>query len=161
MQWKLHALRLCDNATDFRALLPARGSLLALDVSKRRIGVAGTDQERCLATAIVTLDRADPTRDGERLAKLVRERQAVGLVVGLPINMDGSEGPMAKAMRTEAAALALALGLPALLQDERLSTFAVEDAIAEGRLPRPRKGQRVDHYAAMVILGDALRALHQ
>ena len=53
------------------------------------------------------------------------------------------------------------LGLPALLQDERLSTFAVEDAIAEGRLPRPRKGQPVDHYAAMVILEDALTALHQ
>ena len=75
--------------------------------------------------------------------------------------MDGSEGLMAKAMRAEAARLADVLCLPALLQDERLSTFAVEDAIAEGRLPRPRKGQAIDHYAAMVILEDALRLLHQ
>jgi putative Holliday junction resolvase len=158
---KLHALTLCDNAADFRALLPPKGSLLALDLSKRRIGVAGSDQERRLSTPIATLDRSGATGDVVRLAKLVRERQAVGLVVGLPINMDGSEGPMAKAMRAEAARLVAALGLPALLQDERLSTFAVEDAIAEGRLPRPRKGQPVDHYAAMVILEDALRALHQ
>jgi putative holliday junction resolvase len=57
--------------------------------------------------------------------------------------------------------LARELGLPTLLQDERLTTFAVEDAIAEGRLPRPREGQPVDHYAAAVILEDALRALHQ
>ena len=75
--------------------------------------------------------------------------------------MDGSEGLMAKAMRAEAARLANALGFMTLLQDERLSTFAVEDAIAEGRLPRPRKGQAIDHYAAMVILEDALRLLHQ
>ena len=91
----------------------------------------------------------------------MRERQAVGLVVGLPLNMDDSEGPMAKAARAEADALASALGLPVLLQDERLSTFAVEDAIAEGRLPRPRKGQPVDHHAAAVILQDTLKALHQ
>ena len=154
-------MRLCDNAADFGALLPARGSLLALDLSKRRMGIAGTDHERRLATPIVTLGRAGPIKDGERLARLIRERQAVGLVIGLPINMDGSEGPMAKAMRAEAAALARSLGLPTLLQDERLSTFAVEDAIVEGRLPRPRRGQPIDHYAAMVILEDALRALHQ
>ncbi len=154
-------MTLCDNAADFRALLPPKGSLLALDLSKRRIGVAGSDHERRLATPIATLDRAGPARDGERLARLARTRQAVGLVVGLPINMDGSEGAAAKAARADAARLAAALGLPALLQDERLSTFAVEDAIAEGRLPRPRKGQPVDHYAAMVILEDALRALHQ
>jgi putative Holliday junction resolvase len=154
-------LILCDNATDFRALLPPKGSLLALDISKRRMGLAGSDHERRLATPLATFERRDPARDLARLAAAVRERRAVGLVIGLPVNMDGSEGPMAKAMRAEAARLAAGLALPALLQDERLSTFAVEDAIAEGRLPRPRKGQPVDHYAAMMILEDALRALHQ
>ena len=154
-------MTLCDNAADFRALLPARGSLLALDVSRKRIGLAGTDVERRLATPLATLERRGAKADLDRLAAAVRERRPVGLVIGLPINMDGSEGPMAKAMRVEAARLAAALGLPALLQDERLSTFAVEDAIAEGRLPRPRRGQHLDHYAAMVILEDALRALHQ
>jgi putative holliday junction resolvase len=155
-------LTLCDNAAGFAALLPPRGSLLALDLSKRRIGVAGSDHERRLVTPVATLARAGGAKDGARLASLARQREAVGLVVGLPLNMDGSEGPMARAARADALAFARALRLPALMQDERLSTFAVEDAIAEGRLPRPRKGQPVDHYAAMVILEDALRALrHQ
>ena len=157
----LHALTLCDNATDFRALLPASGSLLALDVSKRRIGIAGTDVKRRLATPLATIERRGLAADLTRLTSFIAERDCAGLVIGLPINMDGSEGQMAKAMRADAARLAAGLGLPALLQDERLSTFAVEDAIAEGRLPRPRKGQHLDHYAAMVILEDALRALHQ
>ena len=154
-------MRLCDNAAEFGPLLPPRGSLLALDLSKRRIGIAGSDHERRLATALTTLDRAGVARDRERLASLARQRQAVGLVIGLPLNMDGTEGPMARAMRAEAAGLARALALPALLQDERLTTFAVEDAIAEGRLPRPRRGQAIDHYAAMLILEDALKVLHQ
>ena len=154
-------MTLCDNAADFRALLPAKGSLLALDVSRRRIGMAGSDPERRLATPVATIERRGAQADLDRLAAAVRERQAIGLVIGLPINMDGSEGPRARTMRAEAARLAAGLGLPALLQDERLSTFAVEDAIAEGRLPRPRKGQHLDHYAAMVILEDALRSLHQ
>jgi putative Holliday junction resolvase len=147
------------NHRDFLVALPPRGSLLALDLSKRRIGLAGTDVERRLATPLQTFERAGRAKDLERLGRVVAERGAVGLVVGLPLNMDGSEGPMAKTARAEAAAFARELGLPTLLQDERLTTFAVEDAIAEGRLPRPRKGQRVDHYAAAVILEDALRAL--
>jgi putative Holliday junction resolvase len=156
---KLHALTVGDNLTAFLALLPRRGSLLALDVSKRRIGLAGTDVERRLVTPLITFERAGPARDAERLRRAVRERQVVGLVVGLPLNMNGSEGPMAQAARREAEALAAALGLPVLLQDERLTTFAVEDAVQEGRLPRPRKGQPVDHYAAAVILEDVLRAI--
>lgn len=148
-----------DNLAAFLALLPPRGSLLALDVSKRRIGLAGTDVERRLATPIATFERAGAAKDAQRLRQVARERQAVGLIVGLPLNMDGSEGPMARAARAEAAAFAVALGLPALLRDERLTTFAVEDAIEEGRLPRPRKGQPVDHHAAAVILEDLLRAM--
>ena len=150
-------MTICDNLRAYLELLPARGSLLALDVSKRRIGLAGTDVERRLVTPLRTLERAGAAKDAERLRQVMRERQAVGLVVGLPLNMDGSEGPMAKAARGEASAFARALALPVLLQDERLTTFAVEDAIQEGRLPRPRKGQPVDHYAAAVILEDVLR----
>lgn len=156
---KLHALTLCDNLGDFLAALPARGSLLALDLSKRRIGLAGTDPERRLVTPLRTFERADQARDIERLRQVIRERQVAGLVLGLPLNMDGSEGPMAETARREARRLVTALGLPLLLQDERLTTFAVEDAIEEGRLPRPRKGQPIDHYAAAVILEDALRAM--
>ena len=143
----------------FRELLPLRGSLLALDASKRRIGLAGTDPDRRLVTPLTTIARRAWADDVAHLGRIIRERKVVGLVVGLPLNMDGSEGPMAQTARRLAQDLDAAFGLPILLQDERLTTFAVEDAIQEGRLPRPRKGQPTDHYAAAVILEDALRAL--
>jgi putative Holliday junction resolvase len=92
-----------------------------------------------------------------RLAAVIREREVAGLVVGLPLNMDGSEGPMAQAARALARNLEKAFGLPVHLQDERLTTFAVKDAIEEGRLPRPkRRDEPLDHYAAAVILEDVL-----
>ena len=133
----LHALTVCDNAEAFGPLLPARGSLLALDVSKRRIGLAGHRPRAPPGDAAGDLRAGRGAARPGAAAAAVRERQAVGLVLGLPLNMDGSEGPMARTARAEAASFASGLALPVLLQDERLSTFAVEDAIAEGRLPRP------------------------
>lgn len=144
---------------ELRDLLPPQGSLLGLDLSKRRLGLAGTDGERRLVTPLLTLERVGHEKELSRLRALVRERQVAALVIGLPLNMDGSEGPMAETARREAARLVEALRLPVLLQDERLTSFAVKDAIDEGRLPRPRKGQPTDHYAAAVILEDVLRAL--
>ena len=82
-------------------------------------------------------------------------------MTGLPLNMDGSEGPMARAMRAEAARLEAALGLPLLLQDERLTTEAVYQAIADGRLRRLKPGLPIDHYAAAVILNDAIGAFER
>ena len=147
-------------AAAFLSLLRPLGSLLALDASKRRIGLAGTDPGRRLVTPLVILARGAWAEDVARLARVVREREVAGLVVGLPLNMNGSAGPMAQAARALARNLDATLGLPVLLQDERLTTFAVRDAIEEGRLPRPRrKGEPLDHYAAAVILEDALRAL--
>ena len=137
--------------------MPFRGSLLALDASKRRIGLAGTDPERRLVTPLLTFSRAKWAQDVARLAAVIREREVAGLVVGLPLNMDGSEGPMAQAARALARNLEKAFGLPVHLQDERLTTFAVKDAIEEGRLPRPkRRDEALDHYAAAVILEDVL-----
>jgi putative Holliday junction resolvase len=129
--------------------------------SRRRLGLAGTDPDRRLVTALRTMPRRRLADDLAALGTVVRERAAVGLVLGLPLNMDGSAGPMAQAARSFARELDRALGLPVLLQDERLTTFAVDDAIAAGRLPRPRKGEATDHYAAAVILEDALRSLPQ
>lgn len=148
-----------DKPSAFLALLPPEGSLLGLDMSQRRIGAAGTDPGRVLVTPLLTLQRERWARDRERLAALAAGREAVGLVLGLPLNMDGSEGPAAQRMRDWAHNLARGLRLPVLLQDERLTTEAVAFAIEEGRLPRPRKGQLLDHYAAAVILEDALRAM--
>jgi putative Holliday junction resolvase len=132
---------------------------LALDLSRRRIGLAGTDPGRGLVTALATLERRGMASDIERLAALCRQRAVAALVVGLPLNIDGSAGPQAQTVRGWARHLATALDLPVLLQDERLSTAAVAQAIDEGRLARPKRGAPLDHYAAAVILEDALRAL--
>ena len=152
-------MAILDNLSDFAAALPRSGSLLAVDASRRRLGFAGTDPARSLVTALRTVQRRDAAADLGAVKGLVRERDVAGLVMGYPINMDGSAGPMARGARAFAAMLTRALLLPTFLQDERLTTFAVEEAIAEGRLPRPRKGQPVDHYAAAVILEDCLRGL--
>ena len=139
--------------------LPPTGSLLALDLSKRRIGLAGTDAGRRLVTPLLTLERKGLAADLARLQHLVRERQVVGLVIGWPLNMDGTIGPRAQACQDWAKAFCQALDLPALLQDERLTTAAVASAIEEGHLPRPHRGAPLDHYAAAVILEDALSAM--
>lgn len=144
----------------FVRALPDRGSLLAIDVSKRRLGLAGTDLERRLVTPLVTLWRGRWEVDVERLRLVLRRREAVGMVVGWPINMDGSEGVQAERARAFATGLGQVFALPVLLQDERLTTFAVEEAIREGRLPKPkRRSAPLDHYAAAIILEDALRAM--
>ena len=152
-------MAILDNLSDFAAALPQRGSLLGLDASKRRLGLAGTDPARTLVTALRTLERRDAVADLARLRSIAAEREVVGVVMGYPINMDGSIGPMARATKALANAVGKNLMLPIFLQDERLTTFAVEEAIADGRLPRPRKGQPIDHHAAAVILEDCLRDL--
>ncbi|GBD43350.1 Putative pre-16S rRNA nuclease [bacterium HR40] len=122
--------------------------------------MAATDPGRMLVTPLLTFLRGNEASDMVRVARMARERGAVGLVLGLPLSMDGSEGPPARAMREFAARLAAVVGLPVLLQDERLSTFAVEAAIAEGRIGRrQRRSRHLDHFAAAVILEDALRAI--
>ncbi len=145
----------------FRHLLPASGSLLALDLSQRRIGLAGTDAGRSIVTPLETLERRGMAADIERLAATCRTREVAALVIGLPLEMDGAQGPMARTMQGWARHLAAALDRPVLLQDERLSTAAVEQAIEDGRLARPKPGSLLDHYAAAVILEDALRAMRE
>jgi putative Holliday junction resolvase len=147
------------DAGAFARVLPAKGSLLGIDASERRLGLAGTDPGRTLVTPLLTLERRGRAQDERRLRQIVLERQAAALVLGLPLNMDGSAGPAARGMQKLARNLAEALNLPVLLQDERLTSFAVEAAVAEGRLSKPRRAGPLDHYAAAVILEDALRAM--
>jgi putative Holliday junction resolvase len=137
--------------------LPETGSLLALDLSRRRIGVAGTDSGRRLVTPLLTIERTSMAADLVRLAALCAERRVAGLVIGLPLNMDGSQGPTARTMQGWARHLAAGLGLPVYLQDERLSTETARQAILDQKLARPRPGAPLDHHAAAVILEDALR----
>jgi putative Holliday junction resolvase len=152
-------LPIFDNLQAFQARLPVRGSLLALDLSKRRIGLAGTDVGRLIVTPLHTIPRSGLQRDIERLAGLIRQREAVGLVLGWPLTLHGEVGAACQSVLGSARHLDRAIQLPLLLQDERLTTSAVKFAIEEGKWLRPRAREPIDHLAAAVILEDALRAL--
>lgn len=139
-----------------RALLPARGALLGLDLGTKTIGVAASDPDRRLATGVETVSRKAFQADAARVLALAAERQAVGLVLGLPLNMDGSEGPRAQSTRAFARNLARLTELPIAFWDERLSTAAVERALIAADASRARRAAVIDQHAAAFILQGAL-----
>jgi len=141
------------------ALLPARGALIGLDLGTKTIGVAVTDPDRRLATAVETIARKRFGDDAKRLFALSAERRIVGFVLGLPINMDGTEGPRAQATRAFARNLAKLTELPIALWDERLSTAAVERALIEADVSRGKRKAVIDQHAAAYILQGALERL--
>jgi putative Holliday junction resolvase len=147
------------NHADFAASLPRRGGLLALDISKRAIGLAGSDAERRMVTPLFTHARKSWAHDRETLVQLARKRAPVALVVGWPIGLDDREGQACDRVRNFLDLLVPVLGLPVLLQDERFTTGGVEAAIEAGELPPPGRDGRIDHLAAALILGEALRAV--
>jgi putative Holliday junction resolvase len=144
---------------DAAALLPARGSLLGLDLGDKTIGVASCDPDRKLATGIETIARKKFTADAQRLLTLAAERNAAGFVLGLPVNMDGSEGPRAQATRAFARNLAKLTELPIALWDERLSTAAVERELIAADVSRAKRAAVIDQHAAAFILQGALDRL--
>lgn len=141
------------------ALLPARGALIGLDLGSKTIGVAASDPDRRLAAPVETISRKRFRLDAERLLALAAERHAVGLVLGLPLNMDGSEGPRAQATRAFARNLATLTELPIALWDERLSTAAVERALIAADASRKKRKAVIDQHAAAYILQGALDRL--
>jgi len=144
---------------DAASLLPPRGSLIGLDLGTKTIGVATSDPDRRLATTVETIARRQFTRDAERILALATERRAVGIVLGLPLNMDGSEGPRAQATRAFARNLAQRTALPVALWDERLSTAAVERALIDADASRAKRRKVIDQHAAVFILQGALDRL--
>ena len=141
------------------ALWPARGALIGLDLGTKTIGVAVSDPDRRVATGVETIARKKFTGDAARILALARERTAVGLVLGLPINMDGSEGPRAQATRAFAGNLARLAALPIGLWDERLSTAAVERELIAADVSRAKRAAIIDAHAAAYILQGALDRL--
>jgi putative holliday junction resolvase len=137
----------------------ARGPLIGLDLGTKTIGVAGSDPDRRLATGIETIARVKFAADAERLLWLARERRAVGFVLGLPINMDGSEGPRAQSTRAFARNFARLTELPIALWDERLSTAAVERDLIAADASRKKRAAVIDQHAAAFILQGALDRL--
>ena len=139
--------------------MPARGALIGLDLGTKTIGVAASDPDRRLATGVTTVARKNFTADAQRLLALAAERKAVGFVLGLPVNMDGTEGPRAQSTRAFARNFAKLTDLPIALWDERLSTAAVERALIEADVSRKKRAAVIDQHAAAFILQGALDRL--
>ena len=146
---------------DAARLWPGRGALLGLDLGTKTIGVAVSDPDRRLATGVETIPRKIFTADAQRLLALAAERNVVGFVLGLPINMDGSEGPRAQATRAFARNLAKLTALPIALWDERWSTAAVERDLIAADASRRRRARVIDQHAAAFILQGALDRLRK
>ena len=139
--------------------LPARGALIGLDLGSKTIGVAASDPDRRLATGVETITRKNFSSDAARLLALAAERKTAGFVLGLPINMDGSEGPRAQSTRAFARNLAKLTELPIALWDERLSTAAVERELIAADVTRAKRAKVIDQHAALFILQGALDRL--
>jgi putative holliday junction resolvase len=138
---------------------PERGALIGLDLGTKTIGVAVSDPDRCLATGVTTVQRKAFKADAARLIDIAKERTAVGFVLGLPINMDGSEGPRAQSTRAFARNFAALTSLAIALWDERLSTAAVERELIGMDMSRARRAEVIDEHAAIFILQGALDRL--
>lgn len=143
---------------EFRAALPEGGVLLGLDTGTKTIGTALCDAGWRFAGAGKTVIRKKFAADKAQLAALVSERGVKGLVIGLPLNMDGSESPRSQAARAMARNLA-DMGLPILLWDERWSTQAAERSMIEQDFSRAKRSERIDSHAAALILQGAIDAL--
>jgi len=136
-----------------------RGTLIGLDFGSKTIGVAASDPDRKLAAGVTTIQRKNFSADAAALLALAAERNAIGFVLGLPINMDGSEGPRAQSTRAFARNLAKLTELPIALWDERLSTAAVERSLIEADVSRKKRAAVIDQHAAAFILQGALDRL--
>lgn len=145
-------------SSEFGDCLPDGGVLLGLDPGTKTIGTAFCDPGWRFASPGKTLPRGKFTHDKAVLEQLVHDRTVTGLVIGLPLNMDGSEGPRAQANRALARNLSV-LGLPILLWDERWSTASAERGLIDQDMSRSKRAERIDSAAAAVILQAAIDAL--
>jgi putative Holliday junction resolvase len=134
----------------------ARGVLLGLDLGDKRIGIASCDPDRRVATPVETIRRAKFAVDAARLGEVAKARAAVGLVLGLPLNMDGTEGPRAQSTRAFARNLGRIVPLPLAFWDERLSTAAVERELIALDASRAKRAAKIDEAAAAYILQGAI-----
>ncbi len=145
----------------FLAALPAHRAIAGLDLGEKTIGVAVSDRLRSVATPLLTIRRVKFTQDAAQLLAITAERELAGLVLGLPRNMDGSEGPRCQSTRAFARNLEKLTDLPITYWDERLSTVAAERALLEADTSRKRRAEVIDHVAAGYILQGVLdRAAH-
>ncbi|MGY6547488.1 MAG: Holliday junction resolvase RuvX [Roseinatronobacter sp.] len=143
----------------FAAALPPLRAVAGLDLGTKTIGVAVSDRGRSIASPLQTVRRTKFGQDAAALIQIAQARDLCGLVLGLPRNMDGSEGPRCQSTRAFARNLAQLTDLPITFWDERLSTVAAERALLEADTSRRRRAEVIDHVAAGVILQGALDRL--
>ena len=143
----------------FATALPAGRAVAGLDLGEKTIGVALSDLRRSVATPIEVIRRSKFTEDAARLLSLLGARGAAGIVLGLPLNMDGSEGPRVQSTRAFARNLVRLTDLPVTYWDERLSTVAATRALLEADTSRKRRSEVIDQVAAGYILQGALDRL--
>jgi putative holliday junction resolvase len=148
-------------ADEFARAVPAGVAVMGLDVGTKTIGLALSDVTRTIASGLDTLTRGKFATDGRRLLALMDAHAVGGLVIGLPINLDGSEGPRAQATRAFARNLAKLTPRPMLLWDERLTTAAAARSLLEADVSRRRRAQVIDKVAATLILQSALDRLNR
>jgi len=150
-----------DTPVNPLSALPPSGKLMGLDLGTKTIGVAISDALRYSATPIETIARKKFTQDAERLLALIAGNAVTGIIIGLPLNMDGSEGPRVQSARAFARNLAQKTPLPIAFWDERMSTMAVTRTMLEADLSRARQAEVVDKLAASYILQGALDRLRR
>ena len=143
----------------FAAALPPHGALMGLDLGIKTVGVAVSDTFRSVSTPLQTIRRTKFTADAVAIEALLTARTVVGIILGLPLNMDGSEGPRAQATRAFARNMARRIDTPIGYWDERLSTVAAERILLEADTSRKRRAEVIDHVAAGFILQGALDRL--
>lgn len=150
---------ICERIEDLAAALPRTGALAGLDLGTKTIGVAVSDGLRRVASPLTVIRRAKFTLDAAALLKIAGDRGLAGLILGLPRNMDGTEGPRAQSTRAFARNLERMTPLPIAFWDERLSTVAAERALLEADTSRKRRAEVIDQVAAGYILQGALDRL--
>jgi len=152
-------LPLIDDFAAFHSQIPRRKRLLGFDVGTKTLGLALSDTGLSIASPLETIMRSKFTKDAARVAEIVKAQDIGGFVIGLPMNMDGSEGPRAQSCRSFANNLLEKLDLPLIFWDERLSTAAVTRMMIEADTTRARRAELVDKLAASFILQGALDRL--
>ena len=145
--------------TGFAAALRPMQALIGLDLGDKTIGLAVSDRMRQVASPLSTIRRSKFTLDAAELLKIVADREIGGIILGLPLNMDGSEGPRCQSTRAFARNLERLTPLPIGFWDERLSTVAAERALLEADTSRKRRSEVIDHVAAAYILQGVLDRL--
>jgi putative Holliday junction resolvase len=148
-----------EDMAEFAATLPPMRPILGLDLGTKTIGVAVSDRLLSTATPLHTVKRTKFTQDAQALLAVITEKEAAGIVLGLPINMDGSEGPRAQSTRAFARNLGGLTPLPICFWDERLSTVAAERALLAADTSRAKRAEVIDHVAAGFILQGVLDRL--